>query len=152
MKKVVLFILAGICCVFWGCQTSYYTKNAVAVSCDTETITLRCSGVGTTKVKAIENAELYAIETILFRGVPNTQQKVPLVNIDEKTAKSQNAKYFSELLDEERYKTFILSSVTTSELSHKKGNKKTITVDVKVNVRALRTDLERADVIRKFGF
>ena len=107
---------------------------------------------GNNEYKALANAEKNAIEAILFRGIPNSQFRDPLVSVNEIEAHKTFPKYFDSLLGDGRYKTFLLSSIPTCAAQQYKGGKKTITTDVKINIRALRADLEQQGIIRKFGF
>ena len=45
-----------------------------------------------------------------------------------------------------------MSSISTSDLTKHKGGKKSIAVDIKINLVSLRKDLEQNNIIRKFGF
>ncbi len=150
MKRII--ICTVLICVFFACSTSYYAQSVNFISNDVDTITLRCSGVGSNKHKARENAEINAIKALLFRGIPNSQQKEPLVSISEKDALEKHQLYFDKLLDEGRYKTFLLSNIPVTEAQRKQGNIWEVTIDVRINLYGLRTDLEYHNVIRKFGF
>lgn len=139
-------------CGLIGCKTNYQTIGINYLSGDASTLTLRCEGIGKDKYESIANAEKNAIEALLFRGIPDSQQKDPLVLVTESDAKKNNKKYFDQLLGDKRYKTFIISSIQTIEPQNDKGRNKKNTVDVRINLRALRNDLEQEGVIRKFGF
>ena len=115
-------------------------------------ITIRSTGIGKNKIKAISSAEQNAIELLLFRGIPNSQQTTPLVSINEQQAKTQYKAYFEELLTRGRHKTFILSSVPVTDLVKQGQGMRNISVDVRINLTALRADLEQHNVTRKFGF
>lgn len=152
MKKTILFTF--MVCYFVACKSPYQTVSVNYLNGNGNTIALRCSGFGNNRLKTIADAEKNAIEEILFRGIPGHSQKDPLVSVTEEEAKKNHQKYFKELLEEGRYKSFIISSIPTGEVQKVKGGKgnKTITVDVTVNLRALRSDLEQQGIIRKFGF
>lgn len=152
MKKG-LYIFILLLCGMTSCRTSYLTHSVNYISEDSQTINLRCDGFGQNELTAITDAEKYAVESILFRGIPDSQLKDPLVNINENDARKNNKKYFDELLEEKRYKTFIISSIPTTKIHHVKGGggQKSISIDVSINLRALRTDLEQNGIIRKFG-
>lgn len=66
--------------------------------------------------------------------------------------KEKNKDYFNKFYKDKRYKTFVMSSIPTSDLTKHKGGKKSIAIDVKINLVALRKDLEQNNIIRKFGF
>ncbi|AHF13664.1 hypothetical protein BARVI_03655 [Barnesiella viscericola DSM 18177] len=123
------------------------------VSDGTGTISLRVLSYGKKSKEAMNNAEKVAIQTILFRGIPGSNQvEYPLVGVNEKAIQEQHGAYFKELFDKERYHSFIISNVPISQFEKDATKKKRIIVDVKVNIRALRLDLEQNGIIRKFGF
>lgn len=115
-------------------------------------ITIRSTGFGKTVDGAMASAERHAIELLLFRGLPESQQAVPLVEIDEATAKSRHKQYFETLLVDSRYKTFVLASIPVSDFAKRGHSQRNITMDVRINLTALRSDLETHDIIRKFGY
>jgi hypothetical protein len=75
-----------------------------------------------------------------------------LVGSNELEELEKNKAYFTKFYGVNRYKTFIMSSMNTTELIIKKGSKKSIAVDIKINYQALKRDLEQNNIIRKFGF
>lgn len=151
MKGCILFLLASMCCC--ACSRQTYSVQSVGVVAEQDgTITIRSTGYGKNNGEAIRSAERNAIEQLLFRGIPGSQQAVPLVSIEESAAKSKYNLYFEELITEGRYRTFILSAVPVSNFVKHDRTKRNITLDVKVNLPALRSDLETRGVIRKFGY
>ena len=75
-----------------------------------------------------------------------------MIGVNEKEIQEQHRAYFKELLDKDRYCSFIISNVPISQFEKDATKKKRIIVDVKVNIKALRLDLEQNGIIRKFGF
>jgi len=153
--KRIYFILRTYLLVIVGINV----LNASAViaqennsAANNSTITIRATGVGKNAQKAIDNAEQIALNIILFRGVPNTYQKNPLITTDEATIMSNHQTYFKEFYDNLRYKSFIINSFILSEPAKVKGGKKSVTLDVTFNLNALTKDLEHHNVIRKFGY
>lgn len=59
-------------------------------------------------------------------------------------------KYFNDFYDG-GYRRFVVSSEMLTKLKKDASKRKSMTVDVTVNVMALREDLEKNGVIRKFG-
>ena len=148
-KKLILLITVTSLCLY-GCRSLQPIYNAVAIHDDANTITLRCNGYGKTESDAIADAGRYAIERVLFRGVPNSNQRNPLIGVDENTAKKQHAQYLQELLDNERYLSFLTKTISLE--NGRSYGKTWVVADVTINLRALRNDLEQAGVIRKFGY
>lgn len=147
--KQYLFLaaLAAVCLA--GCRSPKPIYNVVGIHDDANSITIRCSGYGKTEADAIADAGRYAVEQLLFRGVPNTNQRNPLIGTDESSAKRQYETYLNDLFNNERYLSF-LTLTTPVESGKERGTYWTI-VDITINLRALRMDLEQAGVIRKFG-
>lgn len=147
-NKLLLFTLAAVCLV--GCRTVRPIYNVVGIHDDANTITLRCNGYGKTDADAIADAGRYAVEQVLFRGIPNSNQRNPLIGVGENTAKEQYADYLKELLDNERYLSFLTQ--TTPVEGGREWCRNWIVADITINLRALRSDLEQAGIIRKFGY
>jgi hypothetical protein len=140
-------------CQFVQGQQKTVTAEVNFLSESTGIITVRSIGYGKNKAEAIDNAEINAIDVLLFRGLPESTQKDPIIGINSDEIKSKNKEYFENFYGAKQYKTFIMSALpTTEELIKNKGGKKSIAVDVKINVKALRLDLENKNIIRKFGF
>jgi hypothetical protein len=98
-----------------------------------------------------KNAEINAFNTLLFRGIPGTDLQNAMLGTNESEIKSKNSDYFKSFFNNNRYRTFIMSSNPTSSLFKEKGYNK-ITIVMKINIYSLRKDLEQNGVIRKFGF
>jgi hypothetical protein len=113
-------------------------------------IVVESDGYGKKKQIAIEDAQYRAMETIMFRGVPGTDLNIPLI-ADDVEAKSKFKKYFDEL-KAGRYKDFITNTNVTSEFVKKTKGAKNISIQVEINYKALRIDLEQKQLIRKFGY
>lgn len=99
---------------------------------------------------AVEEAQKLAFETILFRGIPNSQYNLPLIE-NRNTAFENHQKYFDNFFKEGYYKTFIISSNNLDMYKDVKKNK-ILVLNTKINYHALRRDLEQNGVIRKFGY
>ncbi len=127
-----------------GGQVNFVTENS-------GTITLRSTGIGANQQKAINDAEINAINALLFRGFPDSTQKTALIGSNEVEEKRNHAAYFDSFY-KERYKSFIMSSVPVSNYAKQNSGKKGLSIDIKVNLTALKRDLEDSNVIRKFGF
>ena len=148
MKQYIfLAVIAAICLA--GCRSPEPIYNAVGIHDDANSITLRCNGYGKTEADAISDAGQYAVEQLLFRGVPNSNQRNPLIGTDESTAKEQYETYLNDLFNNKRYLSFL--TLTLPINSGKERGRYWTVADITINLRALRMDLEQAGVIRKFG-
>jgi hypothetical protein len=147
LQVIFLFSILLLCC-----KTIYNSAEVNFLSGDEQTVTVRAIGLGKDEEKAIINAEQKVFDVLFFRGLPNSKQKLPFISSNESEEKIKHKKYFDSFYDERRYKTFVMSSISVGNVVKVKGGQKTITLDVKVNLSALRHDLETFNVIRKFGY
>ncbi|MDR2564065.1 MAG: hypothetical protein LBC98_09025 [Prevotellaceae bacterium] len=144
-KITILVLLAAIT---YACKTITPVTNALYVGEREGTITLRSEGVDDTEEKSQIAAEQNAFNTLLFRGIPGSSQKVPLIDFDETGIKSRYHSYFNEFFGKQRrYRTFVTQSQIAGEAS-----KRLVTVEITINLRALRSDLEQNGILRKFGY
>ena len=149
---ICLFAFFAISLFFNACRTIYPSAEVNYLSGDENTVMVRAVGIGVNKEKAILDAEQKVFEVLFFRGLPQSTQKRPLIGSNETEEKAKHKKYFDEFYDKQRYRSFIMSSIPVSDLAKYKEGQKMISVDVKVNLSALRRDLESFNVIRKFGY
>ncbi len=98
----------------------------------------------------VDSAQINAFRTLFHRGIPGSPQNTPLISIDERD-KTGNDKFLKDFFTSGRYKTFIVSTYTVSEITMQRKQKK-ITVDIGSNLPSLRKELEHNSVIRKFGY
>ena len=149
----LLLTLPIITSVIFSCSIKTFpTAEVNYLSGKEGTITMRAIGIGANQEDAIIDAEKNAFNVIFFRGLPESEQKIALIGTNETEEKEKNKDYFNAFYKDKRYKTFIMSSIPGSDLIKHKGGKKSIAVDVKINLVALRKDLEQNNIIRKFGF
>jgi len=155
MKSHQLLIFTGlISLMIFANSCSYKTIPTAEVnylSGKDGTITMRAVGIGANSEDAIYDAEINAVNVLLFRGLPESEQKVALIGTNEAEEKNKHKEYFKKFYLEKRYRTFILSSIPMGGLIKLKGNKKRVSIDIKINLFALRKDLEHNNIIRKFG-
>jgi hypothetical protein len=153
LKKGSVFAILIILFTTYSCSEKLIPSAEVNyVSGNEGTITMRSIGVGTNQIEAIANAEKIAINVILFRGLPESIQKTALIGTSESEEMDKHKDYFEKFYSQNRYRTFIMSSIPVSNLIKQNGGQKSIAADVKVNLVALRKDLEQNNIIRKFGF
>ena len=151
MKKNLLLLFSAVL-LFSSCKsTSYQTINIFFLSGNANTISIKTIGIGELTTATQDNAEIHAIMSLLFRGIPDSQQKEPLVSISENEAFDTYNDYFESLLNQKRYKTFIVSTESSSEALQVEKKIYQQTFDITINLKALRSDLERNGIIRKFG-
>jgi hypothetical protein len=151
-KNIIFFVFSLL--LFAGCSKKIqadYNAEVSFQSKDTDgTITVRCYGYGKKDQEAIEDAQKNALSVILFKGLPGTEVKVPLVD-NEYNSKNSNSAYYKNLFENGFSKTFIMSTDIVSPLT-KYNNTKRLIVNLKININSLRRDLEINKIIRKFGY
>ena len=151
-KKNLLSILFILFSFISNAQKSDTSGEVNFVSEIDGTVTVRAIGYGSNMEKAKSEAELKAIEIILFRGLPESSQNTGHLEKGIFESNFKNTEYFENFYGKKGYKNFIMSSIPTTKLIKNKGGKKSLGVDIKINSSALRTDLEQNKIIRKFGF
>lgn len=100
---------------------------------------------------ASTNAKLYAINTLLFRGISNSSYNRPMIGTNEEEIKNKHSNYFDSFYNN-RYITFITSAIAKSKLAKDETKRKCMLFEITMQKRSLKTDLENNGIIRKFGF
>lgn len=126
---------------FTSAKVSYVSND------DRETLTLRSTEVGSSEEEAIYKAQKLAFQNLFFRGVPESPFRKPLIGLNEQEAYERHRDYLDEFYDG-RMQTFITDS---KEFLNKEGRGTTATVNVTINMRALRQDLQNNNLMQKFG-
>lgn len=143
-------ILVTIFYVIAACLQSFAQYQVNCIDTDGETMTFRVVGCGKNAKVATQNAELSVIKALMFEGVPNSQQHIPMVQETEPVAMNKYGKELTPFFDG-KYQSEITRSVIVRKFGKDINKQKSITLDITVNIRALRNNLERIGVIRKFG-
>lgn len=146
MKR--LFLLFTVAVLFLGNIHAQYQVNYV--SSTNSTVTVRSVGYENKAKKALATAELSAFKAILFQGIDNAANQTALIPTTENEIRKLHKEYFDNLFSE-RYREFIASSTIVQPFSKDIAKRKNIVVDVTIKIRALREDLEKNGIIRKFG-
>lgn len=150
MKLLIKTIIFCCIVVLSGCHSFQKVYSCHCRENNADKIVLRTTGYGNTERNAELDACRFAIEQILFRGIPDSNQHVPLISTNEQETRTRNSDYFKELFDIGRCVSFV-SSAPIIESGAKSGTH-WVVCDVTVNLRALRSDLENNKIIRKFGY
>lgn len=98
--------------------------------------------------QAIVYAEREAMLTVFFRGVPGSTVETPLVGTDEKGLYAENQYYFDNMFNMKngRFSSFFTNAILS------KYKSKVALVDLVVNIKALRLDIESHNIRKRFGF
>ncbi|NCT10353.1 MAG: hypothetical protein GW772_09795 [Flavobacteriia bacterium] len=171
MKTKINFLIALTAFfIISGCaskQVAFFPTSEVTYqNYSGDILTLRVLGYGGNENTAIEDAQMRAMETLFFRGIPNSNISNPLIGFNENELKRTHNNYFKDFFGYKRYLTFISETMLIGGQKQKviatKVDKKSakqdmvdalvVAVDVLVNVKNLRKDLEDQNIVRKFGF
>lgn len=114
------------------------------------TTTIRVVAAAESYDDAVKEAEVYAIEQIFFRGLANSQQRMPMIGTGESSEKIKNKAFFDVLFEKNRYKSFVPESKTVGSVKYGQGVQ--VEMIVTVDQRSLRRDLESNGIIRKLGY
>ena len=115
---------------------------------EAQTITLKTSAFGADMAQASFYAERNAIENLLYKGIPGSNQRQAMIP-DEMDARSKHGKRLDDLV-KNKYGEYLMSS----EVLYKHDAKDGVFVEkhVKFDIGALRKYLEKYEVIRSFGY
>ncbi|MFY7825701.1 MAG: hypothetical protein ACOVQ4_01190 [Flectobacillus sp.] len=123
------------------------TGKVNVISSDKGLLSVKCEGMAENLNKAILFAEMNALENILYRGIPGSNQEAPLIP-DELDAYKKNQLVLDNLVFRNGYKNYI----TGSEIIERHdANGIFVVQKVTFDVPALRKYLENNNIIRKFG-
>ncbi len=146
IKKLLSIIVTFLCCA--GVHAQY---QSTLVGSTKTTVTLRTVGYGKNAKAAVADAEQKAVEMLMYAGVQETPYRFPMIAENKDAAMAKNKSFFKDFEDGS-FKSYIESSMIVVPFGKDTTKKKCATVDVCVRAEQLRASLERAGIIRKFGF
>lgn len=151
MYKPFLFLVITIATLI-SCSKTIIpydrTGEVNAVSHENSIVVVRSQGRAENPGKAVYHAERNAFENLLFKGIPNTNQESPMIP-NETAAMSKHKATLSELLANQGYVKYIMDSYTGN--SSKSGGVVAVEQVIKIDLRALRNNLENEGITKKFG-
>lgn len=150
MKNIMILFISILSLSCSSHKSIYNIAEVKHASTYDGVMTLNVLGSGNDPIYAQDEAEKKALYTIFFRGIPNSEQKTAMIGTNEAKILEDNKDYFNKFFTEKRYKSFIVSSMITSELLNNAEG--TLNFDIKVNLTSLKKDLEEFNIIRKFGY
>ena len=96
------------------------------------------------------DAEKRAFEYLLFRGIPDSPQRAPMVA--DANARKKHDNFFTEFFDKQGYRNYMTETTALgSPVKDKEQKNYNGYVKLKINIRSLRRDLEQQKVIARFG-
>ncbi len=145
--KQLIFILLLVQVI--SCQRAKYTGESVSTkSAPTGSIVIKSIGYGPTIAAAKKNAMENAFKNIFTKGIPNSNQSMPLLSGDAEQVLKQNSTYFSKFFDKGMQEYIVSQNAGGFDALSRSGN---ISVEYVINLASLRTRLENDGIIRKFG-
>jgi hypothetical protein len=153
-KSIGLLLLLFV--TFSSCSkkvTGYYNYEVQALDNNITAdgvIFIKSWGVGKKYNQAIEDAKRNAIKAVIFKGVPNSSIKRPLLSTPG--AEQQHRDFFDAFFQKDgKYLQYVVkTSVDPADRIRMKGSYKA-GVKTKIFYRQLQKELENAGIIKKFG-
>lgn len=163
MKSITINVFAILsialfsgCCALSGGMTrtdfDFYEAQALTNAQNADgTVFIKSWGMDRKWKKAKQQARKNAIRAILFRGVPNSSVKRPLIN--EPGAEQKYADYFKRFFAKDgKYNQFITNTSSFDAKDRiKSGCYYRVGVKSKVYYKQLQTELVNAGIAKKFG-
>lgn len=151
MKRLLLyFFLIFLCTIFSACSFTKFTGETISKGvAPSGIIHLISGGYGQPQAVSEENAVRNAFKNILLNGIPNSNQESPMLGkkADEVFAKNQD--FFDTFLESGKDR-FILEK-STKGYCWQKPSTASSEVELKINLKSLRSYLENEGIIRSFG-
>ncbi len=152
--KYINSTLILVCLIIASCSSSknvtFDRSGAVEFveQDEAQTITLKTSAFGSDLAEASFYAERNAIENLLYKGIPGSNQRQAIIP-DEMDAKSKHSNLLNDLV-KNKFGEYLMSS----DVLYKNKAKDGVFVEkqVKFDIGALRKYLEKYEVIRSFGY
>ncbi len=148
-KTWMAFILINMMACTPTQQLVYQRTGMVScTSHDRMTISLLSEGQAETLDKAVGFAERNAIENLLFKGIPNSNQEKPLIK-NESMAKRDNPDFFTTFVTNRGYQEFVTNS--TVEDDYLNGKIHFVKQKIVFDLTNLKKHLQAQGISRKFG-
>ena len=145
-------VFAGLLICSLSCSapkemTYFRTGEVNCVENDNRLVTVSSLHHGSSGAQAQMFAERNALENLLFRGIPGCYD-VPIVS-DEQASMRDHSSFYAWLIDAREYERFITDRGANQSAAS--GGIVTIDMTITFDVQALRKEMEKQGVIKKFG-
>ena len=151
-----IYILSSCCNtkgIFTKDRINYeYEAQAVNSSKNADgTILIKSWGTDTKVRKAKEQAKRNALRSLMFKGIPGSAVKRPLIN--EPGAEEKHRDYFARFFSEGgMYNQYIVETKSVDARDYiKSGCMYRVGMNLKINYLALQRELENSNITKKFG-
>lgn len=115
---------------------------------DRDVIQLMATSRASTMEEASVFAERNAIENLLFKGIPGSNQESPLVS-NELESLRQHPAFYDNFIMQREYEKYIMDSYIASK--NEQNKVWIVQQQIEVDLEAMRRHLEQNQIIRKFG-
>ena len=154
--KYILVIIS--CIAFIGCtpktvpqhQDIAYQRNGQVryIQSEGSALYFESINIGSTSSEAVYHSVVSTIENILFKGIPKSPSEVPMIS-DENKAMEAHGLALKKIIYETGPNQFVTSSSILEE--EKIANGIRSVVEVAIDTKALRRELEKQSIIPKLG-
>lgn len=149
IKSLFNIVVLTIVILLSGCSTKRIMSferngNVEHVAGDNRTITVTSKSAAENLNKALYFAERNALENLLYRGIPKSNQENPMIANTPNDVRALN-----QLVSEGGYAEFLISSYNVNK--EQNGGVFYVTQEVKFDLEAIRKFLEKNNLTRKFG-
>lgn len=151
MKQILL--LLSILLFTTICFAQSPTGEARYVSSPEEGVLIvMADGYGKKKTVAFSDATKRAFKVLLESGLPGSFQYQPLLGASPQQVIADKASFFRNFYEAETYMQFVVGQRRGDFKRRARKTDPNVSVQLGINVAALRRYLEQAGVLRKFGF
>lgn len=149
---MIKYSLILLIILLFSCRSLEDYQSNVGIIKKHDSFTYSFSGQGFSKNldECQTEAEKNVFEVILFRGISGTDLQNPLVE-NEQVSKDNHQEFYKDFFDKKGYRAYISSQVVLTNNPRPAKGGYTCNVEFKVNLNALKTNLEQNGIIRKFG-
>lgn len=137
-KYFPILLMIGTIAIY--CTGNYASEAPNRNIAKNTSISIKTTAIGKDKITALENAEISAFQSILFKGIPGSTAAQPLIG-EKESSKNLYQNYCNDLLKKKRYKNFIQSMEFVYDPAIE-GEKK-IDLALEIDIEALKKDLRK---------
>lgn len=149
--KAYIFIFLGILFLACSPKLNLQYQRTGLVTCETHdkmTITLISEGQAENMGKSASFAERNAIENLLFKGIPKSNQEKPMINNESKVRRDNQA-FYMNFIENRGFQLYITSSTVNDH--YVSGGVHVVKQRIEIDLTNLRKHLVTNKIVRGFG-